>query len=169
MSFTEAIPYIDLIGYLGGGITVWGIYQKTMIPLRVGAVCGNVGFLIFGLLATSYPTLILHSLLLPLNVYRMAQMIRLVREIREAASETVYQKTNVCGNVGFLIFGLLATSYPTLILHSLLLPLNVYRMAQMIRLVRDPRSRERDEQPGPASSLHDRETGKGGNGLVSHQ
>ena len=88
MSFTEAIPYIDLIGYLGGGITVWGIYQKTMIPLRVGAVCGNVGFLIFGLLATSYPTLILHSLLLPLNVYRMAQMIRLVREIREAASET---------------------------------------------------------------------------------
>ena len=42
----------------------------------------------FGLLVPSYPTLILHTLLLALNTYRMIQMIRLVREIREAASLT---------------------------------------------------------------------------------
>ena len=88
MSFTEIVPYIDLIGYLGGGVTLWSLYQKTMIPLRVGAVVGNVGFMAFGLLVPSYPTLILHTLLLPLNTYRMIQMIRLVREIREAASQT---------------------------------------------------------------------------------
>lgn len=88
MSFTEIVPYVDLIGYLGGSVTLWGLYQKTMIPLRGGAVAGNVGFIAFGLLVSSYPTLVLHTLLLPLNTYRLIQMIRLVREVREAASQT---------------------------------------------------------------------------------
>ena len=85
MSFVEAVPYVDLIGYLGAAVTVWGLFQRTMIPLRAGAVLGNVGFVFFGLLAPSYPTLVLHALLLPLNGFRLWQMIRLVREMREAA------------------------------------------------------------------------------------
>jgi CRP/FNR family cyclic AMP-dependent transcriptional regulator len=36
----------------------------------------------FGFLAGSNPTFVVHSLLLPLNSYRMCQMIRLVREMR---------------------------------------------------------------------------------------
>jgi hypothetical protein len=88
MAILEGISYIDLIGYFGGGITLWGMYLKTMIPLRVGVVCGNVGFMAFGFLAGSYPTLVLHTLLLPLNGLRLVQMIRLIREIREAASES---------------------------------------------------------------------------------
>ena len=87
MSMIESVSYIDLIGYFGGGVTLWGMYLKTMIPLRVGSVCGNVGFITFGFLAGSYPTLILHALLLPLNTFRLIQMIRLIREIREASSE----------------------------------------------------------------------------------
>ena len=87
MPFTEFVSYVDLIGYLGGTVTLWGLFQKTMIPLRVGAVIGNVGFMAFGLMVPSYPTLILHALLLPLNAYRMMQMIRLIREIRESAGQ----------------------------------------------------------------------------------
>ena len=87
MSMIEGVSYIDLIGYFGGGITLLSISLKTMIPLRVGAVCGNHGFMTFGFLAGSYPTFILHALLLPLNALRLVQMIRLVREIREASSE----------------------------------------------------------------------------------
>jgi len=83
MSF-ESIPWVDLIGYVGGLVTLWGMHCKTMIPLRLGAVGGNVGFLIFGLLAPSYPTLVLHSLLLPLNLLRTMQTMRLIREIKEA-------------------------------------------------------------------------------------
>ncbi|MCH8238142.1 MAG: cyclic nucleotide-binding domain-containing protein [Proteobacteria bacterium] len=88
MPFTEFVSYVDLIGYLGGTVTLWGLFQKTMIPLRVGAVIGNVGFMAFGLMVPSYPTLILHALLLPLNAYRMMQMIRLIREIRESAGQS---------------------------------------------------------------------------------
>ena len=87
MSMIEGVSYIDLIGYFGGGITLLSISLKTMIPLRVGAVCGNVGFMAFGYLAGSYPTLILHALLLPLNALRLVQMIRLVREIRDPRSD----------------------------------------------------------------------------------
>ena len=81
----EGVPWVDLIGYFGGGVTLWGMYRKTIIPLRMGAVAGNVGFLIFGLLVPSYPTLVLHAMLLPLNVFRTWQMFRLVREIRDSA------------------------------------------------------------------------------------
>lgn len=88
MSFMEIVPYVDLVGYLGGTVTLWGLFQKTMIPLRVGAVAGNAGFMAFGLLVPSYPTLVVHALLLPLNIYRMIQMIRLIREVREAATKT---------------------------------------------------------------------------------
>ena len=81
----ETVPWIDLIGFFGGGVTLWGMNRKTIIPLRFGAVGGNAVFLIFGLLVPSYPTLVLHALLLPLNSYRAWQMIRLVQEIRVAA------------------------------------------------------------------------------------
>ncbi len=77
--------WIDIIGYLGGLITFWAMHRKTIIPLRLGAVGGNVGFLIFGLLAGSNPTFVLHAVLLPLNAYRTWQMINLIKEIKQAA------------------------------------------------------------------------------------
>ncbi|NQV43680.1 MAG: cyclic nucleotide-binding domain-containing protein [Rhodospirillales bacterium] len=82
---TETVLWVDLIGYFGGGLTLLGMYRKTIIPLRFGAIGGNVGFIIFGLLVPSYPTLVLHGVLLPLNAYRTWQMFRLIGEIREAA------------------------------------------------------------------------------------
>lgn len=85
MVAADLIPWIDMIGYFGGGVTLWGMYSRTMIPLRWGAVGGNVGFLVFGLLASSYPTLILHAVLLPLNIFRAMQMMKLVREIKAAS------------------------------------------------------------------------------------
>ena len=57
-----------------------------MIPLRVGGIAGNIGFIAFGLAAGSNPTLILHAFLAPLNAYRMIQMMRLVKEIKEASA-----------------------------------------------------------------------------------
>jgi len=71
----EGVPWVDLIGYFGGVVTLWGMYRKTIIPLRLGGVAGNVGFLFFGILVPSYPTLVLHALLLPLNAYRASKCI----------------------------------------------------------------------------------------------
>ncbi len=85
MAFTEFVPWVDMIGYAGGVFSLWGMYRNTMIPLRMGAIGGNVGFLLFGILSPSYPTLVLHAVLLPINAYRMFEMMRLIREIREAS------------------------------------------------------------------------------------
>lgn len=87
MSFEEYFTLADMVGYLGGAITLWGMYRRTMIPLRVGAVAGNIGLLVFGFLTESYPTMVLHATLLPLNALRLAQMMRLIREIGEATDK----------------------------------------------------------------------------------
>jgi hypothetical protein len=87
MPYLDSITYVDLVGYMGGLVTVWGLNQKTMIPLRAGAVVGNLVFLIFGFLAGSNPTFVVHALLLPLNTYRMLQMLRLVRDMRQSTGE----------------------------------------------------------------------------------
>jgi hypothetical protein len=79
------IGWVDAIGYAGGAVTLWGFHQRTMIPLRLGAIGGNIGFLLFGILAASYPTLVLHAVLLPLNVTRLVQSQRLIREIQTAS------------------------------------------------------------------------------------
>lgn len=76
------VGWVDAVGYAGGAVTLWGFYRRTMIPLRLGAIGGNVGFILFGFFAGSYPTLVLHLCLLPLNSLRLYQSLRLIREIR---------------------------------------------------------------------------------------
>jgi len=82
--FLATMTWVDAFGYAGGVATLWSFHQRTMISLRLWAIAGNIGFLIFGFLAPSYPTLVLHLVLLPLNTMRMLQSRRLIREIQEA-------------------------------------------------------------------------------------
>ncbi len=87
----DFLSWVDLVGYLGGAVTVWAMYGKTMIPLRLGVVCGNVSLLFFGLFAGSWPTVALHTILLPLNSIRLFQMIRLVREMNQAQVDSPWE------------------------------------------------------------------------------
>jgi hypothetical protein len=58
--------------------------MKTMVPLRVVAISSNVLFIAYGYLHPAYPVLLLHVLLLPLNFWRLRQMLSLVRETEAA-------------------------------------------------------------------------------------
>ena len=78
--------WVDVIGYAGGLMTLWSFHQRTMISLRIGAMVGNVAFLVFGILVPSYPTLVLHAVLLPLNAVRLFQSKKLIREIQTAST-----------------------------------------------------------------------------------
>jgi hypothetical protein len=62
-----------------------GSFVKTMIPLRWLAVGSNLGFIVYGALFPSLPMLVLHTLLLPINLYRVVEMIRLTRRVNAAA------------------------------------------------------------------------------------
>lgn len=74
--------WVDAIGYIAGAITLFSMYRRTMIPLRLCAMFGNACFLVFGLIAGIWPTALLHAVLLPLNAVRLHQMLKLVRTIR---------------------------------------------------------------------------------------
>lgn len=80
------INWIDLIGYVGALSTLWGFNQRTMIPLRLGAIGGNVGLMIFGFLASSYPPMVLNAILLPVNIIRLSQSRKLIRDIQAAST-----------------------------------------------------------------------------------
>ena len=61
-------------------------YMRTMIPLRVVSIICNSLFLTYAFFGNVYPTLILNLILLPLNAYRLHEMIQLTRKVEAAAS-----------------------------------------------------------------------------------
>jgi len=78
----------DIVAYLAfvlaAGFAVAGALVRTMIPLRWLAVGGNLGLVVYGALHPQVSTLIIASLLLPINVHRARQMMRLTRRVRAA-------------------------------------------------------------------------------------
>jgi CRP/FNR family transcriptional regulator, cyclic AMP receptor protein len=79
--------WIEAAGYLASALVLATFCMKTMIPLRGAAICSNVAFIVYSFYDNLYPVLILHGILLPLNVWRALQMLRLIRKV-EAASKS---------------------------------------------------------------------------------
>lgn len=75
------------LGYAAAALVFAAFSMKTMVPLRVAAISSNVLFIAYGYLHPAYPMLILHIALLPLNVWRLQQMLSLVRETKTAQED----------------------------------------------------------------------------------
>ena len=71
---------------VAGALQVISSFLRIMVPLRWLAVGSNVGFFFYGLLYPSLPMMILHGMLLPINIYRAIEMIRLTRRVKHAAA-----------------------------------------------------------------------------------
>lgn len=68
-------------------LVVISAFVRTMIPLRWLAVASNVGFIIYGL---SYPAplmVMLHTVLLLVNLWRVRQMIQLTHRVARSAAD----------------------------------------------------------------------------------
>jgi CRP-like cAMP-binding protein len=76
----------ELLGYLGALLTLATFSMKTMVHLRIAGIAANIAFIAYGALGNVYPVLLLHLVLLPLNAWRLQQLVRLTREIREASA-----------------------------------------------------------------------------------
>ena len=79
-----SLNWVQLVGYLASVLVFSTFYMKTMIPLRCVAIASNVAFLTYGYFARLYPVALLHTVLLPLNVFRLHQMYRLKERLRQA-------------------------------------------------------------------------------------
>jgi CRP/FNR family cyclic AMP-dependent transcriptional regulator len=78
------MTWIDLLGYAASASVLVTFCMSTMVPLRVVAIGSNVLFATFGALAHIYPVLVLHVILLPVNVARLVQILRLIQGVKAA-------------------------------------------------------------------------------------
>ena len=76
----------EWLGYIAAAFVFATFSMKTMVPLRVIGIASNVLFVAYGYLHPAYPVLVLHLVLLPLNFWRLRQMLSLVRDV-EASNE----------------------------------------------------------------------------------
>jgi CRP/FNR family cyclic AMP-dependent transcriptional regulator len=85
---------IVIAGWLSAALVFAAFFMKTMIPLRMIAICSNIAFITYALLGLKYgvfgkvyPILVLHASLLPLNIIRLRQQKGLIRAVREASED----------------------------------------------------------------------------------
>lgn len=77
--------WIEIAGYVASAFVAASFYMKTIVPLRILAICSNIAFIIYGAGAGLLPVLILHTFLFPLNIVRLLQMKKLIRNVKEAS------------------------------------------------------------------------------------
>ncbi len=68
--------FTDLLGFAAGSMTVVAFGCRHMLALRSAAIAANVLFIAYGAMLGLVPILALHCLLLPLNLYRLAGLVR---------------------------------------------------------------------------------------------
>jgi len=67
---------IDIIGYVAASLVFATFYVKNIMTLRLMAISSNIAFILYGFGGNLHPIFILHSLLLPLNLYRVFELKR---------------------------------------------------------------------------------------------
>lgn len=79
------ITLANMMGAIGGIFYIASISMPTVIPLRIAAIASAFFFLCYGIFAGSFPAIFLYAMLLPLNAYRLRQMMQLIKKVRSAA------------------------------------------------------------------------------------
>ena len=83
------MTHAELLGYAAAACVFVTFYMKTMIPLRIAGIVSNLLFIAYGYDLNAYPVLFLHLVLLPLNLLRLRQMLRLIKQIEDATKGDV--------------------------------------------------------------------------------
>jgi CRP/FNR family transcriptional regulator, cyclic AMP receptor protein len=65
----------DAIGYVASTLVLTAFGMKSIIPLRVVAMCSNLVFIVYGLGLGLSPVWCLHAALLPLNAWRLVEAL----------------------------------------------------------------------------------------------
>jgi hypothetical protein len=84
LTLSYLLSLANIMGFIGALCYVATVVMKTMVPLRTAAIASNFFLGMYGLLAHSLPTFLLYTLLLPINVVRLYQMLQLVKQVKAA-------------------------------------------------------------------------------------
>jgi len=83
------MDWVEFLGYAASASVLLTFCMSTMLPLRVLAISSNVLFAAYGAMADIYPVLALHVVLLPVNVFRLVQILRVARGVKAANASDV--------------------------------------------------------------------------------
>src|SRR4051794_33290207 len=82
------ITLANMFGLVGVIFFVATLLTQTMVPLRVANMIGCLFFAIFGALTGAITTFLLYLMMIPINAYRLRQMLILVKKARSATKDT---------------------------------------------------------------------------------
>jgi Cyclic nucleotide-binding domain len=83
--FLHNITLANMFALAGAIFFVATLLTQTMVPLRVANMIGCLFFAIFGALSGAITTFLLYLLMIPINAYRLRQMLALVKKARSAS------------------------------------------------------------------------------------
>ena len=66
---------VDILGYLASLLVLATFCMRGMVTLRLMAIVSNLVFIGYAAIAGIHPVLLLHALLLPMNVWRLAEIV----------------------------------------------------------------------------------------------
>jgi hypothetical protein len=66
----------DLMGFAAVGSALIAVGQKPALRMRAAALASNLLFIAYGSMGPAYPTLVLHSILLPLNIRHIVREVK---------------------------------------------------------------------------------------------
>lgn len=69
------MDWVEIVGFIGTGLTfaAWGM--RGAVALRAFGIASSVAFLSFGLLSETWPVVATELVLLPLNAFRLWQLL----------------------------------------------------------------------------------------------
>src|SRR5256886_6420290 len=77
--------YAEFVGIAAAIASLYAANSRTIVPLRVAAIVANALAMAYSFLHGTYPTFVLNAVLLPLNAWRLHDMLKLIRDIDTAA------------------------------------------------------------------------------------
>jgi hypothetical protein len=87
MDTSHLAEHIGAAGSVVASVFVVATYtMRTMIPLRVFGMLTNVILIATAIPSHNYLQLVLHGFLLPMNGYRLHQMLQLVRDVKKSVN-----------------------------------------------------------------------------------
>jgi hypothetical protein len=90
----------DLSGYVASSLVLLTFIAKDMRLLRTVAIFSNLAFIIYGTIEWLPPVLFLHLVLLPLNIVRLAEIVRATTTTGDLThTDSVARAQSLCADV----------------------------------------------------------------------
>lgn len=83
----SSLDWIEALGWLASALTVATYAMNTMLTLRIVAIVSSVFFVIYTVALHLWPLLMMELLLLPINCYRLWQILRIRGRLSDVSEQ----------------------------------------------------------------------------------